>query len=797
MTKTRRNLLVVMIIFLLLLATTILYGCSGDSKGGENCVVSGNGTILEKTDDEGVLTYTAVAEKWNVFSGWYDGMDKYSDKATIVVDSKTPDGLIAKFETSGTLSIDRALNGAYNRYSEAIQTQANYLNLQYDTTLSIKGDVVDSTLDIERGGYFALNGEGFHDYLLMKENEKNVFASYYIDDSKDAMLYLNFNGRKVKVDDFMSIGKKILNLPNASNEIWKLENLIEDDIFSMIDGYLGFRNAVGFIGKVENSKNQTKITFNLDRLLNELKNKLSAVTDPAYEGIKAIVNTLTSQYSGIGNLVPKIIFDIEIDYILQGEVERISAITINGTFEEDYKFMIEGNLIEIPACKMSVKIENAQISLSETPNVIPAEIIASFPEDVVHAVNVHADGILSFLKQNVATLDLNIIDQYKIELDADINHHFLKNAINEKGEFDTRKVDWEEFGFLSFRILLIENEADNQQSLRHGGSTEYLNILIDTKNFGAKAFIYVDLYNPQTLRGMATSKYVLSGSYDLAKLFEVMPQVVKNLTGEEGEVPESQTISKLSGEMLIASILANCIGGAVDLETGEVTADEVLFDLFVSMLDKIVPNNSLIKEGMTYSEFGGTLAVEEIKKLISEEFESANSTLSSLGLHNNIFGESTSHIAIKANKLLYGSVIKNQLGEYVDEAGISFAKKYNAAHKMLVGVAEGTEVIGLTDKEFSANSIESELEELVGSSVVVSEGLFSDGSTSSKFTNCQGNQAEISMKIYRAEFKIINENTAEITAYLTFSAGTLQSLLVGTFDIPYGLIEFKTTITLS
>lgn len=795
MTKTRKNLLALFVSFLLVFTMAILYGCTGDNKGGENCTTSGNGVIISNTDDDGIETKTAVADKWNVFMGWYDGLDKYSDKATIVIDKKTPDNLVAKFASSGTLSADRILNGAYQRYSQAIESNEDYLNYSYETTLAVKGNLIDAHLDVQRGGYLSLNGEGFNDYAVVKDNGQTLFSQYYVDDTEDAMLYIDLIDRKVAVDDLTSVGDYDISIEELSNTVWTLQNLVDSKTYSTIDGYIGFRNSVGFIGNVENSKNQTKITLNVDNLLNELKDKIAMLDDPDLDWLKNAVETLTKQYQGISNKLPKIVFEVVVDYQTVSGIEEISAVTFKGTFEENYNFELDGKIFTIPACTMSCKIENANFSLSNTPNAVPSEIISSFPE-AVHAVNVHADGTLSFLKEDVITAQPEIvIDQYRIDFDADINPHFIIDAIGDDGNIDVDNIDWEELGFLSFKISLIENPEDESQASRHNGSTEYLNLLVDTKKYGAKAFVYVDLYNPKTLSGTTTSTFILKGVYEIPELVEFMPEIIGGL--EEEQAGGTSKLSASNENMIVANLLSSSIKGAYNLFDTDITEGEFLFDLLMEVLEKIAPDNELITKGLSYTEFGTTLAVEEIKDLIEETFSSTDDTLSSLGLHNNIFGEKTTHIAINTDTISYGSVVKNAGGEYIDENGKVFVDEYNSAHKMLVAVADGSKVLGIDDLSYTKADIANEVLALKGKSVKIETGLFSDGTTSSTFENCQGNQAELAMRVYRAQYQLTDDNTAEITVYLSYSAGTLQSLLVNTFDIPYGLIKYTTTVSLN
>lgn len=792
MAKSRKGLLVVIISLLVVLAMTILYGC-GDNKGGENCTISGHGSIVENIDKDGIVSYTAVADKWNVFSGWYDGVDKYSDSKTIIVDNKTPDNLVAKFDTSGMLSINRILNGAYQRYSEAVASGEKYLNMSYEGDLSIQGDTNYSSLEVERGGYISLEGQGYNDYATVKRGQQVLFSSYYTDDSQQAMLYIEIDGRKIAIDDFASIGKKLFTIPTLSTEAWSLQNLLKNSVYNLVDSLVGIRNAVGFIKGVENAPSQTKITFDVDSLLNNLKNRLSTMTDPDLKEIKEVVEMLTNQYEGISNNLPAITIDLVVDYKTIQGIEKVDSLSINANFGDDYKFDLDGDLIEIPSCTMSLKLSNANFSLSSTPNAVPQEIISSFPE-ALNAINVRSQGSLYFLKENVATLELGIIDEYDIEFASDINYASIERAVS-NGNIDLSKVDWGKFGFLSFSIKLVENPEDSKQSSRHNGSTEYLNILIDTERFGTNAFVYVDLYNPETWSGFATSTYIINATYDIPELVRLLPQIKEKLSiFDEENSPETASFER-EEEKLTLNIISQSILCALCMQFSDLSDDQILYDLFMSIAKTFAPNNNLIQDGMSYSEFGTTLAVEEIKELIEKEFNAEENALSNLGLQNNIFGKTTTHIAIKAKGGKYGAVCKNDKGEYVDDENNSYVEIYNNSHKMLLAVADDVK-IGFESLTYTKQDIENEVSSLKGKDVTIERALFSDGSESETFVNCQGNNAQIDMKVFSSNYVVIDDTSAQINVYLSFGAGTLQGLMVNTYELPYGLIKYTFTVNL-
>ncbi len=775
MTKIKNNLIYIILALLIVATLGVFYGCN---KGEEQdpYTVTGHGSVTESLDENGdIISLTATADKWNTFSGWYDGLIKYSNQKTITITKNTPKGLVAKFETNGMTGVDRLLFGTYQRYADVLEGEGEYLNFSCDADISVVSGLLSKTLSFTSGGYASKDGNGFNAYSRALENDKQVFATYYTDDTENAGLYIDFGTHKVAVGDFNTLGKMPFSLATFDGA-WNLVSLLDEDIYKTLDDYLGTRNAVGFVEEVENSPTQTRLVLNLDKLLNELKDRIYALTDPKWQGIKDVVETLTNQYSGIANKLPKIQLSIYANYEKVGEEERLSSLEMTALFEEDYLLEIENTLVTIPQGMMTVNLKNAQIAISDTPNAIPQEIISTFPQ-AVHAVNFHAEGTLSFLKENVATLNKRVIDQYLVELDADINFRCLENAI-EEDEINVEKIDWNKFGFLSFKITLIENLDDANQSNRHNGSTEYLNILIDTQKFGAKALIHADLYNPKTLQGAGTSTYILNGSYDLAELARILPKVAGDLE-EEYENPTPANLVMTTATASFGIIQSS--------------PDEILHNILINILKNIDPDNQIVAEGLEITEFGTTLAVEKVKDLIEEKFASANDTLASLGLHNNLFGNETSHIAYKTGTFTYGITTQNADGEYVDAQGNKFADEFNQKHITLIGVADGTDMFTET---FTLANIADEVNALVGKYVTVTKGTFSDGSESTTFANCAGNQAEIAMRVYSARYEMTGTDTAKITTYLTFSAGTLQSLMTGTFNVPYGLVEYTFEVQL-
>ncbi len=775
MTKIKNNLLYIILALLIVATLGVFYGCT---KGEEQepYTITGHGSVTESLNEKGdIISLTATADKWNTFSGWYNGLIKYSNQKTLVLTKETPKGLVAKFETNGMTGVDRVLFGTYNRYANILQGEGEYLNFSCDADITVVSGLVNKTLSFTSGGYASKEGNGFNAYSRALDGESQVFATYYTDDTEDATLYIDFGTHKVAVGDFNTLGNMPFNLATF-DETWSLSNLLNEEFYQTLNDYLGTRNAVGFVEEVENAPTQTRLVLNLDKLLNELKDRISALTDPKWQGIKEVVQTLTNQYAGIANKLPKIQLTIFANYEKIGEEELLTSMELTALFEEDYLVEIQNTLVTIPQGVMTVNLKNAQIAISDTANAIPQEIISSFPQ-AVHAVNFHADGTLSFLKENVATLDKRVIDQYLVELDADINLRCLENAI-ENEEINIEKIDWNKFGFLSFKITLIENPNDATQLARHNGSTEYLSILIDTQKFGAKALIHADLYNPKTLNGAATSTYILNGSYDLVELARILPKVAGDLE-EEYESPAPANLVETTAITSFSVI--------------ETAPDKILHKILINLLKNIDPDNQIVSEGLEITEFGTTLAVEKVKELIEEKFASANDTLASLGLHNNLFGKETTHIAYKTGDFTYGVTAKNANGEYVDGQGNQFADEFNQKHITLVGVADGS---GMFEEKFTADGIADQVNALVGKYVTVTKGLFSDGSESATFANCAGNQEQIAMRVYSVKYEITGLNTAKITTYLTFSAGTLQSLMTGTFNVPYGLVEYTFEVQL-
>ena len=92
MTKTKKNIFALAIAFLIIIIMAVLYGCNEENKQ-EPYTTLGHGSVIEEVDEaSGVKTYKAVADEWNVFSGWYNGLDRYSTQSEIVVTKNTSKG---------------------------------------------------------------------------------------------------------------------------------------------------------------------------------------------------------------------------------------------------------------------------------------------------------------------------------------------------------------------------------------------------------------------------------------------------------------------------------------------------------------------------------------------------------------------------------------------------------------------------------------------------------------------------------------------------------------------------------
>lgn len=143
------------------------------------------------------------------------------------------------------------------------------------------------------------------------------------------------------------------------------------------------------------------------------------------------------------------------------------------------------------------------------------EEISSYPPYTHNALNYRAEGSIAFVSEGEM---VQVKDRYDVSIDADLNPFAL---VSFKGK-NYQDIDWSRLGFLSARITLnldgLDEAEKKAQLVKHNNSTDYLNILIDSKRYGGKVLVYASFYDPKTLLSKA---YLINNSFDLDGLFDL------------------------------------------------------------------------------------------------------------------------------------------------------------------------------------------------------------------------------------------------------------------------------------
>lgn len=538
---------------------------------------------------------------------------------------------------------------------------------------------------------------------------------------------------------------------------------------------------MGFINSVENSENTSKITIRYSKILNLLKN--IANNSPSASSLQTLIHALTCEYEF--STLPEMILSITTDFETILEREQIKNIKLEFNLNSDYVVNFNGDKYTLPAMDIVLNITNINFGFSNEANAISNEVISSFPEPSVNMINVHADGILDFINATETTPIL--VDRYTIQLDADLNPLALV-SFNKDREGNYHDIDWEKLGFLSFKISLIpETDATElqKQKERHNGVYDYINILIDTKNNGAKVYLFVGLYTPNTI---FTQNYIFNHSFDIPSLLDM--------------ADKNDDTSNA-----ITNILMKLISGSLAIKT-EADLNNYLNQILNDFLTNLNLNETLVNECITTTENGFELDLAPIRTEI-RNFEK-NTLQQMLGVSTEIkfdkkiFGDDEkdkiNKISLSMERVSLSTVKRNQDGEYLNEEGELFIDIFNNAHKVLVAVDQQTGI-----SELNTPKSLQDLQDLKGSVITLAQGILSDGTTTATQINNKGKEKEIKMIVEDILIISQNGNTAKIRVLLQFkdfpnsfsSIPMIGEEIYKLTGIPYGLIAYETTIELN
>lgn len=797
--------------------------------------IEGDGAVIVTQNEDGTKTLSAKASKWHSFMGWYENVDDkeptYTTEEITIGDGEPV--YTAVFTTSPLNSIDRLLSGIYYKYSEAIAEEEDYFNFSGNIELNLKTaseNFEELHYTIEAGGYFNFNGEGNQLYLLVKPTgtELNMISFYYVDNTMDGKIYAQVMGEKYTFN-CASLTEVFSSIPALSQNVWTFENimkgLINNDstfnmIYPLIEQMFGGANTVAFWSEANNDSNISTFSLRLDKILKYLDDNFAMIKAVLPESVSSVfekvLEVLTKEY--INQLLPSIDLNFKISYTTLNDIEYINDIDVGLSLPNGYNINF-GEVVNIPSTDLSLKINNLEMGFSSEANAVNEEILKDFPE-ATNILNMELTGEINFIKQEGETK--TTLDTYTLELNADLNPFAVLPGIVDGG-FDATKVKWEELGFLSLRISLVENPEDETQMERHGNVKDYINLLIDTEKYGAKAMLFVGLYNPNitakveifpgySLEAQLSKNEIINASIDLK---EFVTYLTNKNTQEGGEeVTTSQTMS--------VNMISNVVE---DVATDNVHVESIIFDILSSLLgsssDMPISNSDL-----TYDAQNETivLALSNVRTKLKEI---VNTDLLDLG--NVLFGTENTHLSIGLKTFEYGKVVRGEsedqsLADYVDKDGNSIFEEYNEQHKTLLSVedlfikeADGLNdnKVLLTSKQYSKDNFVEEIESsLMDKTIYATTGTMSDNSKVTTFPNSYKNaeeEAEISFRLLGINVVSQNENSAQIEYVLGLniqnywiSLASSMNLLpeemkgcVGIYDILFKLanIPFVYTVT--
>ena len=756
MTKIKNISKFLFLPLILLLSGVILFACQKDIDFKYS--ISGNGAVIES----GTNQFTAVADDWHEFVGWYNGNVKYSSNQTISVKSSTP-LLQARFSTSGKATMNRNLSGLYNTYVQEESQSGEYFNY------SMQSNAV--TLQEDSRSLDQLNINGYIDFGSSSDFALTIgdFAIYYVNTTESATIYIQIGEEKYSFADMGLLTNIFTSLSQPSDDIWSLDNLITKENTSyLINQYFGIKNSMGFVSAVENNENSSSLTISFNSVLEFFQNIADSSVDATT--LQKLIHALTCEYEN--ESLPNMTLKIITNYQTSENKEYVKDIEIEYFVSKDYVINFNGNKTTIPTMTFNFKINNFDYGYSNQANAISSEILQSFPEPTVNMINVHADGELDFL--SVVEESSTIVDKYKIEFDADLNP--LALASFKKGkDVSYYDIEWEKLGFLSFRVYLDPTTAVLD---RHNNVSDYINILIDTKNNGANAYVFIGLYNPLTL---FTKSYIYNHSFNI-------PGLISTLEGKNSS--ETQQVSSNT----IMKMLMTIIGVGMELESST-NLNDTLNDLMINLLKSLNVNTEIIDNNLKNTDDGISLSLAEIRSQIRKyEQEIIRSTLgignTDIELDKILFGDDEkygiTHLAINMNDTKTNTVVKNQDGKYLSANGEVITDNFNAQHTL---ISEITEI--------SLPSNPEEILALKGSQITATQAKLSDGTLTNVHVNNKSKEKPLELVV--EDVQIIDGKVRMLLRFIDY-ANSLSSLpkigdeIYKLAGVPYGLILYQATI---
>ncbi len=772
MNYVKRTILIFALMLTIVLSSAFLFSCG--KVEDVKVSITGSGQVLtEKTKGNKFLI--ATAEDWYSFIGWYNGNRRYSDNSRLKITKNTPKNLEARFATTARLSFDRILNGFYNAYKIGLNQEGEYFNIKAETSISSFKEDNLIEKEILFGGHLNTSGKG--NQLFFKGDDEDDFSFVYDDSFENGFFFLNKNGEKIVFDEIGLLSDVLKSFKVPSEQGWSIEKFLNNETaFYQFEQYFGYINATGIIESVINTKNASSLVINFQKLLSTLKNNY-----PNFENgslLQKIVDILTGNYQE--KSFPKIMIKLDIEY--EGE-ENQTIKTFNFEFEtsNDYILKFGERNFTIQKGNTSIKFKSIEYGFCNSPFNFDGDL-SSFPKPKRNLLNVHLAGDLSFVKKEAETE--NVEDIYRVELNADLNPFAM---LSFKNSSDYNKINWNNLGFLNFRIILIPSTNDEElqnQYDRHKGSTDYLNILIDTDRFGANMFVYAAFYDPSTL---LTTSYFVNNSFNIPELLNYY-----NNNGNENLNLTANQKEKQS-PINISNILKCLIDIILSFDEDNINAS------IYNMIIKYCDYDNIIKDNLTIEEDGLVLKTQNIREFIREKEIQKNLIVNDfypIKLDKYIFGdESIYKLILNFDKFSYGNVVKKE-GDYLDENGLSLVEYFIKNHKTVLKI----NTISYFDDKILSNE---DIYSLTGQTVEADELTLLNGEISSTYYSTAGKNEKLKLKILDSLILSKQNNAAKVRFILAVDAPfnrtnllntTISEVLLKNLNIPYGLMVFEAEI---
>lgn len=762
--------------------------------------VNGEGNVSVVKNADGTKTMTASPNKWNHFVGWYlteNGQatgEIISSEDSIIINDDSPN-YTAVFKSSALDSVDRLLNGVYQKYADGIKDTKDYFNFGGDIDLSLKyGNELDGNYNVSAGGYFNFQGKGNQLYIVLKDKVSNInmFAVYYVDNGLEAELNISILGSVYNYTFNMpSLSSVFTQIPELSPNVWSIENILNGaisntdtaaKIYATIEQFLGVTNAQGFYGEATNSGDKTVVELRLGIILKNLSSILANLnlSGEAMDIINNVLDILTGEYED--SMLPSITLKLEIGYQTNGDKEYVNSVGASFAIDGNYNISFGEEVTTIENTNVSVAVNNIVLNFADTANAIDETVIAMFP-DAINLLNMYVGGELTFLTETAVeeASVLTATDVYNVELYADLNPFALLSAITDTG-FDAAKIDWENLGFLSLRVYLDHERSNLESHYIDYSNTpqtqeqvvvdDFINIYIDTEKYGANAFAFVGGYKPYLSVDIGMGSGMSLAENFIFNNVINLPATVEAFTKTE----ETQTLTANknvlnagadSSQNVILDIIMNVLQGITSKED----ADKIIYTLISQILDLKASDEtaSQIKGNISYSEnYGTTLKLQFLRDMLSGLLGDEVAEFG-LRLDSILFGDSATHMAIMFDEFTYGNVAREKvegdlLGDYLNNNKESIFEIYNEQHKAIVDVnglnKDGT---SLEEMSFSKETYVDEL--LALTSLRATSVTLGDGTISSTIANITGSEPtdSIGFKVLDVKVNSESETSAEVT----------------------------------